>query len=130
MALRFQACCQGECPDKAVVACKDDDGRDLVVGRAVFKGGLHPGKLNPSHSSLYVSYGGEEVPIKEYEILIQEGRDNLHWVEAKGGDVPPAALKVLCLPYFFAFFAFFLFVNFCLFWCRLLLHCMFFFLHF
>ena len=32
---------------------------------------MHPGKLNPSHSSLYVSYGGEEVPMQEYEILIQ-----------------------------------------------------------
>ena len=85
---------------KAVVACQDDDGMDLVVGRAVFKvrntsshinsnqrseitlhlkfwvhaefqGGMHPGKLNPTHSSLYVSYGGEEVPMQEYEILIQ-----------------------------------------------------------
>ena len=35
------------------------------------KGGMHPGKLNPSHSSLYVSYGGREVPLKEYEILVQ-----------------------------------------------------------
>ena len=35
------------------------------------KGGIHPGKLNPSHSSLYVSYGGREVPLKEYEILVQ-----------------------------------------------------------
>ena len=32
---------------------------------------MHPGKLNPSHSSLYVSYGGKEVPMQEYEILIQ-----------------------------------------------------------
>ena len=32
---------------------------------------MHPGKLNPSHSSLYVSYGGREVPLKEYEILVQ-----------------------------------------------------------
>jgi len=94
MALRFEACCQGECPEKAVVACQDDDGMDLLVGRAPFKGGMHPGKLNPSHSSLYVSYGGEEVPMQEYEILIQEGRDNLHWVEAKNGEVPPAALKI------------------------------------
>ena len=38
---------------------------------ALLQGGMHPGKLNPSHSSLYVSYGGEEVAIKEYEILIQ-----------------------------------------------------------
>ena len=27
----------------------------------------------------------------------KEGRDNLHWVEAKDGDVPPAALKVFLL---------------------------------
>ena len=32
---------------------------------------MHPGKLNPSHTSLYVSYGGKEVPVQEYEILVQ-----------------------------------------------------------
>ena len=37
----------------------------------IFKGGMHPGKLNPSHTSLYVSYGGKEVPVQEYEILVQ-----------------------------------------------------------
>merc|ERR1711962_1465276 len=71
-----------------------DDGMDLVVGRALYNGGIHPGKLNPSHSSLYVSYGGREVPLKEYEILVQDSNvDNLHWVAASKGEVPPAALK-------------------------------------
>ena len=37
----------------------------------IFQGGMHPGKLNPSHTSLYVSYGGKEVPVQEYEILVQ-----------------------------------------------------------
>ena len=34
----------------------------------------------------------------------KEGRDNLHWVEAKDGEVPPAALKVCLLLQLFALF--------------------------
>ena len=34
----------------------------------------------------------------------KEGRDNLHWVEAKDGEVPPAALEVFLLLLLFALF--------------------------
>jgi len=88
MSLKFQAASNGECPVKAVLGCKADDGTDLAVGRAAYKGGMHPGKLNPKHTSLYISYGGEEIPMKEYEILVQEGADNVQWVATKG-QLPP-----------------------------------------
>ena len=35
------------------------------------QGSLVPGKINPSHSSLYISYGGQEVAKKHYEVLVQ-----------------------------------------------------------
>ena len=77
------------------MACKDDDGADLHVARAkhkvrnisscrgeihgiwlskfftMFQGGVCPGKLNPNHSGVCISYGGQEIVIQEYEILVQ-----------------------------------------------------------
>lgn len=40
----------------------------------MLQGGMHPGKLNPNHSSLYIAYGGQEIPMQEYEILVQVQR--------------------------------------------------------
>ena len=42
--------------------------------KQLLQGGMHPGKLNPKHSSLYISYGGKEIPCSEYEILVQVQR--------------------------------------------------------
>merc|ERR1712210_255318 len=88
MPLRLTKARNGDCPDKAVVGCQADDGTNIVVGRAAYKGGMHPGKLNPKHSSLYISYGGDEIACSEYEILVQEVGDNVHWVAAHG-QLPP-----------------------------------------
>ena len=77
------------------MACKDGDGNNLYVARAkykvrnissscedihgiwlskfftMFQGGVCPGKLNPNHSGVCISYGGQEIVIQEYEILVQ-----------------------------------------------------------
>ena len=37
----------------------------------ILQGRLCPGKLNPSHTTLCIPYGGQEILMQEYEILIQ-----------------------------------------------------------
>jgi len=93
MALNFLAVRNGECPRNAVMAGKDDDGCDLAVGRAPHKGGMCPGKLNPNHPHMYISWGGKEIAVAEYEILVQEG-DNVHWVAACDGQLPSGVAPV------------------------------------
>ena len=45
------------------------DGEALLVGRAIYEGSACLGKVHPSNLVLYVPYGGEEISIKEYEVL-------------------------------------------------------------
>merc|ERR1712127_187545 len=94
MRLTFQKCEGGKCPRRAVPAHHHGHDNELFVGRAMHEGSLVPGKINPSHSSLYISYGGQEVAKKQYEVLVQDGKsDNLHWVSAQGRALPHAAIR-------------------------------------
>ena len=52
---------------------------------------MHSFTFNGGHKSWLTSIG----------LLLEEGNDNLHWVEAKDGEVPPAALKVHLLAFFY-----------------------------
>lgn len=62
----------GHVPPHAVVGGYTSDGETLFIGRAHFRGSLTPGKVQPSHRTLYIPFGGSEVAIEEYEILIEE----------------------------------------------------------
>lgn len=62
----------GDVPPNAVLGGHCGNGEPLYVGRSHFSGSLTPGKVHPSHGNLYIPFGGSEVPIKEYEILIEE----------------------------------------------------------
>jgi len=57
-------------PPSAVVMGYTADGEKLFMGRAFHDGTLTPGKLQPSHKSLYIPYNGEEVPVDEFEVMI------------------------------------------------------------
>lgn len=48
----------------------DEKGRPLYVCRAAYKGGLHPGKV--VDASCDISWGGREVLIRNYEVLVNE----------------------------------------------------------
>ncbi|XP_062566669.1 natterin-3-like [Saccostrea cucullata] len=64
--LDWQKCSNGYVPDNAF---KTDDG--IYVGRAYHEGSLVPGKIHVSHKTAYVSYGGDEHAIKDYEVLTE-----------------------------------------------------------
>lgn len=61
----------GDVPPNAVHGGHTSSGEPLFIGRANFAGSLTPGKVHPSHGSLYIPFGGREEIVKEYEILIE-----------------------------------------------------------
>ncbi|XP_044578754.1 natterin-3-like [Cotesia glomerata] len=61
----------GQVPPGAVEGGRTSNGEVLFVGRAHHNGTPCVGKIHPSHGSLYIPYNGEEIPYKEYEVLVQ-----------------------------------------------------------
>lgn len=61
----------GSIPHNAVRGGQTSSGEPLYIGRTHHQGSLTPGKVHPSHGSLYIPFGGSEVPFKSYEILIE-----------------------------------------------------------
>lgn len=62
----------GSIPHGAVVAGRTENGETLYVGRASYNGSLTPGKVHPSHNTLYIPFSGVEVSIRDYEILVEQ----------------------------------------------------------
>ena len=60
----------GQIPLGALQGGKQSDGEPLYVGRAWHDSSLVIGKVHPSHGVLYVPFGGEEVAIRDYEVLV------------------------------------------------------------
>ena len=56
-------------PTGAVQAGVTTDGEPLFIGRHEHEGSYVLGKIQPSHEVLYVPFGGEEVPYRDFEIL-------------------------------------------------------------
>jgi len=62
---------QGHVLPNAVPGGRTVSGETLYVGRAWHMGALTVGKIHPSHGNLYLPYGGAEVAMNTYEILIE-----------------------------------------------------------
>jgi hypothetical protein len=77
----FEVLCQGSVqwvhsghgiiPHGAVPGGRTNTGETLYIGRAHYMGSLTVGKVHPSHNTLYIPFGGSEVPIRSYEILVE-----------------------------------------------------------
>ena len=57
-------------PTGAVQAGVTTSGEPLFIGRHEHEGSYVIGKIQPSHEVLYVSFSGEEVPYRDFEILL------------------------------------------------------------
>lgn len=55
----------------AVLGGHTSSGESLFIGRAHHQGSITPGKIHPSHQTLYLPFGGDEVAISNYEILVE-----------------------------------------------------------
>lgn len=61
----------GQVMPNAVPGGRTTSGETLYIGRGWWHGALTVGKIQPSHQSLYISFNGAEMPLKSYEILIE-----------------------------------------------------------
>ncbi|XP_022233369.1 uncharacterized protein LOC111081577 isoform X1 [Drosophila obscura] len=82
--------CSGGVPPNAVRSGTTRTGEPLYVGRGHHAGSLSVGKVHPSHGCLYIPFGGQEVRINTYEVLIYQQQDV--WVPASPAYTPPGAV--------------------------------------
>ncbi|KOB68990.1 Farnesoic acid O-methyltransferase [Operophtera brumata] len=67
------------------------DGSPLWVIRAWHSGDLIPGKLSIRHNAASIMYDGKEISKQNIEVLCA-APENLRWVPASNGNVPPGAI--------------------------------------
>jgi hypothetical protein len=73
--LSWVAAQDGGLPANAYEAGKESPPNDekLYVCRAPYNGGIHPGRLNPASKGCNIEWGGKEIIIYTYEVLIAKG---------------------------------------------------------
>lgn len=59
----------GRIPSGAFVGGRTNNGESIYIGRGDHNRSQTVGKVHPSHRCLYIGYGGQEISIKEYEVL-------------------------------------------------------------
>jgi hypothetical protein len=59
-------------PPRAIAGGREADGTPLYIIRAPFQGSMVPGKFNPAFRKGYLPWGGKEVEIASFEILVQD----------------------------------------------------------
>lgn len=57
-------------PPGAFPGGETEDGEPLYVGRVRHEGSVTTGKVQQSHGVCYFSFGGKEVGLPEYEVLM------------------------------------------------------------
>lgn len=75
----------GTVPDNAVIGGRENGG-DLAVCRALYKEANHAGKVIGSNCN--IGWGGEEIELPDFEVLVNNGATTLSWV-TMNGVVPP-----------------------------------------
>jgi hypothetical protein len=88
MPYTWKAATGGKIPDGAQSNGFEADGTPLWTARANYQGGVHPGKVRPAFGGANIPYGGNEVKVPDYEVLMERG----NWVPAAGGQVPTGAV--------------------------------------
>ncbi|XP_039955537.1 uncharacterized protein LOC120771548 isoform X1 [Bactrocera tryoni] len=83
-------CYGGAVPPNAVRSGTTRNGEPLYIGRGHHANSLTVGKIHPSHGCLYIPFGGNEVRLDSYEVLIRQAADQ--WVPATPYHVPPNAV--------------------------------------
>lgn len=60
----------GRIPMNALVCGHEANGEPLFVARAFLNGGHHPGKVRPAFGAANIPWGGHEVKVHRYEVLV------------------------------------------------------------
>lgn len=94
MDYHFAFSSDGKIPDGAQPNGHEADGTPLWIARSPgrtdpgFLGGIHPGKVRPAFGAALIPFGGREVPVADYEVLMEEGL----WERGSGGQIPNGAI--------------------------------------
>merc|ERR1711915_790726 len=83
MPVRFVHVANGQLPPNAFAGGHDNGPQ--YVARCYHEGNRVPGKFVPAHGVAYIPWGGKEHAKTQYEVLVQDGPDNLVWVPASHG---------------------------------------------
>jgi hypothetical protein len=84
---RWETASGGRIPVGAAPHGYEADGEPLWVCRVRMYGGIHPAKVRPAFGAAQATWGGEEIGVDEYEVLMDRGI----WGIASGGTVPADA---------------------------------------
>jgi hypothetical protein len=69
-AFEWVAAANGQVPAGAVEGGNEPDGTPIYVARAPMGGGMHVGKLREVFGGCNISFAGEEICAKEYQVLV------------------------------------------------------------
>lgn len=72
MPYQWQRADGGNVPAGAQPHGREADGTPLWVARARHNNGLHPGKVRPAFGAANIPYGGKEVKVADYEVLVND----------------------------------------------------------
>ncbi|KAJ2550472.1 hypothetical protein EV175_004055 [Coemansia sp. RSA 1933] len=83
--LQWVSASNGHIPPNAVQGGIENDGTPLFVARAIYKGGLHPGKAGQhlENGGCNIGFGHKEVAVSEYQVLCGDA-SRLRWVRQDG----------------------------------------------
>ncbi|XP_052811303.1 natterin-4-like [Mya arenaria] len=92
----WKSCSGGSIPPSAVRAGYEEDGRPLFVARAKMEDGtMTPGKAGCHLPGAHIPWGGKEIIVQNYQILVQpvNAIGHYEWKPCSGGHVPQNALS-------------------------------------
>jgi len=68
--VRWEKAQDGAIPEGAIAAGHESNETVLFVARAEYEGGVHPGKVRPEFGGANIPYGGQEIKVNPYEVLV------------------------------------------------------------
>ncbi|KAL0832110.1 hypothetical protein ABMA28_001583 [Loxostege sticticalis] len=71
--VRWAQSSNGQVPPGAIPAGNTHTGEPLYIARVHYQNAITPGKVHPSHQCAYISFGGNEMSFKQYEVLCKVG---------------------------------------------------------
>lgn len=66
----------GEIPSRAIVSGREHSPglEELYICRAFYENGLHPGKVRSAFKGCHIGWGGKELEVKSYEVLVDNSK--------------------------------------------------------
>jgi hypothetical protein len=76
----------GRIPATALPGGNEANGTPIYIARVSHEGGFHIGKAKQGETTAFISYGGREISLPNYEVYVGSG----YWVDVRAGQTVPA----------------------------------------